>query len=126
MKNGKIDSFTDLFVWQEGHQLVLRIYGITKLFPREELYSLVDQMRRAASSITANIAEGFGRQTYKEKVQFYYISNGSLTELNNFLLIVRDLHFIDENLFKEVSSQTEKVEKLLHGIIKKSKTFINQ
>ncbi|MBI4284820.1 MAG: four helix bundle protein, partial [Chloroflexi bacterium] len=69
----------------------VRIYGITKLFPKSETYSLVDQMRRAASSVTANIAEGFGRQTYKEKLQFYFLAQGSLTELKNFILIAKDV-----------------------------------
>jgi len=75
---GKIEEFTDLIVWQEGHKLVLQIYKITKLFPKEETYSLTDQMRRAAVSVTSNIAEGFGRQGMKEKVQFYFLAKGSL------------------------------------------------
>lgn len=82
-KDGKIQTFTDLKVWQEGHILVVMVYKITKTFPKEETYSLVDQMRRAASSVTANIAEGFGRHSYKEKLQFYYLSQGSLTEVNH-------------------------------------------
>ncbi len=73
MTNGeKIKTFTDLKAWQEGHKLVILIYKIIKLFPKEETYSLVDQMRRAATSVTSNIAEGFGRHSYKEKIQFYY------------------------------------------------------
>ncbi len=125
MKNGKINTFTDLIVWKEGHLLVLSIYGITKLFPKEETYSIVDQMRRASSSITANIAEGFGRQTYREKVQFFYISKGSLAELNNFLLIAKDLHYINEKTFSEISEQAVVVEKLLQGLINKTKTFLD-
>jgi four helix bundle protein len=66
----KIKDFTDLKTWEEGHKLVLMIYKITKSFPKDELYSLVDQMRRAVVSITSNVAEGFGRQGYKEKIQF--------------------------------------------------------
>ncbi len=65
MNSIKIKSFTDLIVWQEGHRLVILVYEITKKFPKEETYSLIDQMRRAAASVTANIAEGFGRQGYK-------------------------------------------------------------
>lgn len=126
MKNGKINTFTDLIVWKEGHMLVLSVYEITKKFPKEETYSMIDQMRRAASSITANIAEGFGRQTYKEKIQFFYISKGSLTELNNFLLIAKDLHYISEKTFEEISERAVVVEKLLHGLINKSKTFLDQ
>src|SRR3990167_8621419 len=96
MRNGKIESFTDLNVWKEGHKLVVMTYKITKGFPKEETYSLIDQMRRAAASITANIAEGFGRQTYKEKVQFYYMAKGSLSELKNFLFIARDVGYLSK------------------------------
>lgn len=60
-KDGRIKSFTDLMVWQQGHKLVIMVYRITKRFPKEETYSIIDQMRRAAASITANVAEGFGR-----------------------------------------------------------------
>lgn len=77
----KIQSFTDLNAWKEGHLLVILVYKITKSFPKDELFGIVNQMRRCAVSITSNIAEGFSRQTFKEKVQFYCISLGSLTEL---------------------------------------------
>ena len=82
MKN-KIKSFTDLNVWQEGHKLAIMIYKTTLNFPKEEKYCLTDQMRRSAISITSNIAEGFSRTTYKEKIQFYRMALGSLTELEN-------------------------------------------
>jgi len=77
----KIQSFTQLNVWKEAHKLVLLIYKTTDNFPKKETYSLTDQMRRCAISITSNIAEGFSRQSKKEKLQFYYVSKGSLTEL---------------------------------------------
>jgi four helix bundle protein len=79
----KIKDFKDLNTWREAHKLVLMIYGATKTFPREEIFSLTSQVRRAAISITSNIAEGFGRQGYKEKIQFYYFAQGSLIELKN-------------------------------------------
>lgn len=126
MKNGKIEKFTDLNVWQEGHKLVIMIYQITKSFPKEELYSLIDQMRRAAASITANIAEGFGRQGYKEKVQFYYLAQGSLNELKNFLLITRDVGYLNKDDFDKIAQQANLVHQLLQGFIRKSKTFINR
>jgi len=126
MRNGKIETFTDLNVWKEGHKLVVMTYKITKDFPREETYSLVDQMRRAAASITANIAEGFGRQTYKEKVQFYYLAKGSLSELKNFILIAKDVQYLTEKHFQELVEQSNIVGPLLQGFIRKSKTFINQ
>ena len=67
-----IKDFTDLFSWKESHKLILMIYKMLKKFPKEENFALSDQMRRASVSITSNIAEGFGRQTIKEKIQFYY------------------------------------------------------
>ena len=126
MRNGKIESFTDLLVWQEGHKLVVMIYRITKLFPKEELYSLVDQMRRAAASITANIAEGFGRQTYKEKLQFYYTAQGSLIELKNFILIAKDVEYINTDHLKELAAHANLTHQLLQGFIQKTKSFINR
>ena len=124
MKNGKIQTFTDLNVWKEGHKLVIMVYVVTKGFPREELYSLVDQMRRAVASVTANIAEGFGRQSYKEKVQFYYLAKGSLLELKNFILIAKDAGYLSEEEFRKLSNQANIVDQLLQGFIRKSKTFI--
>lgn len=126
MKNGKIESFTDLNVWKGGHVLVLLVYKTTKAFPREETYSLTDQVRRAVISITANIAEGFGRQTYKEKIQFYYMAKGSLSELKNFLLISRDVGYLSEKAFKDLAMQANIVDQLLQGFIQKTKTFINR
>lgn len=125
MKNGKIEEFTDLKVWQEGHSLVLMVYKITKDFPRSEAYSLVDQMRRASSSVTANLAEGFGRQSYKEKVQFYYMSKGSLSELKNFIYIAKDVGYLSVGNFRTVFDQANITDQLLQGFIRKSKTFIN-
>lgn len=123
-EKAKIKSFTDLEVWKEGYKLVIMIYEVTKSFPKEELYSLVDQMRRAAASITANIAEGFGRQTYKEKVQFYYIAQGSITELKNFLLIAKGIGYLDKNIFDRLANQINATHKLLNGFIRKTKTYV--
>ncbi len=125
MSNGKITSFTDLIVWQEGHILVVEIYKITKTFPKEEKYSMTDQMRRAASSVTANIAEGFGRKTYKEKLQFYYQAQGSLTELKNFILIARDVEYLKVNQTDELMYKANHTHKLLQGLITKTKSFIS-
>lgn len=124
MNNGKINSFTDLFVWQEGHTLVVSIYKVTKSFPREELYSLVDQIRRAASSVTANIAEGFGRRSYKEKVQFYYQAQGSLLEVKNFLLIAKDVGYLSEEQLRVLMQNADQTHKLLQGFIQKTKSYI--
>lgn len=124
-KKTKIKEFTDLIVWQEGHKLVISVYKITKQFPREELYSLMDQIRRCVVSITSNIAEGFGRQTYKEKIQFYYLAQGSLTELKNQLFIARDVGYLSNEKFAILNSQVQLVHQLLQGLISKSKSFLN-
>ena len=117
----KIRSFTDLNAWKEGHKLVLYIYKITKEFPLEERYCLIDQMRRCVISITSNIAEGFSRKGMKEKVQFLYMSLGSLTELQNQLLVCRDLGYINNETFQEVVADTVIVSKLTNGLIKSAK-----
>jgi len=118
MNAGKIKSFTDLNAWKEGHKLVLMIYKITNNFPDIEKFGLVSQMRRCVVSITSNIAEGFSRKSTKEKAQFYFISLGSTTELQNQLLISRDLKFIKEKDFQEVGQQTVVVQKITNGLIR--------
>ena len=120
----KIVQFTDLLAWQEAHKLVLLIYKLTKNFPKQEMYSLVDQMRRASSSISANIAEGFGRQTYRDRIRFYYLSQGSLNEVKNFAILARDLNYLSLNDFEQVIIQANTAHQLLQGLITKSKTFI--
>ncbi len=121
----KIKSFTDLDAWKEGHKLVLTIYNITKSFPREEMFGLVSQIRRCAVSITSNIAEGFSRQSYKEKAQFYFIALGSVTELQNQLLIAKDVAYITEKQFQDIAKQTIVVHKIVNGLIKSSKAIIH-
>ncbi len=114
----KIESFTDLEVWRQGHKLALLVYKLTKDFPSEERYSLTDQMRRCSLSITSNIAEGFSRQGKKEKMQFYFMAKGSLTELQNQLLFSRDIKYITNKLFQDAAQQTISVHKLLNGLLK--------
>lgn len=122
----KIQSFTDLLAWQEGHKLVVLIYKITDKFPQKEMFSLIDQMRRAATSVTSNIAEGFGRQTYKEKVQFYYLAKGSLSELENQIYIAKDINYLNQKDFDGLLEQSTISHKLLIGLIKKSKLFVSK
>lgn len=120
-----IKSFTDLIVWKEGHKLVLFTYQTTNKIPKEEQYVLIPQIRRCAISVISNIAEGFGRKTYKEKLQFYYQAQGSLIELKNQMLISRDLGYLDKNTFSKLAKQANTTHKLLQGLITKTKTFIN-
>lgn len=109
--------------WKEGHNLVLIIYKTTKTFPSDERFGLIDQMRRCVVSVTSNIAEGFSRKTKKEKAQFFYMALGSVTELQNQLLIVRDLSYINSVDFKKIADRTVVVSKLINGLIKSAKTF---
>ncbi|MDP3900038.1 MAG: four helix bundle protein [bacterium] len=124
-ESGKIVSFTDLDAWKEGHKLVLRVYVITKSFPKEELFGLTSQTRRCAVSITSNIAEGFSRYSYKEKLHFYFISLGSVTELQNQLLIARDVGYLTLEVFNELAQQSIKVHKITNGLIKQTNRFIH-
>ncbi len=118
---GKITKFTQLEAWKHGHQLVIKIYQTTKKFPKEEAYGLTNQMQRCAVSITSNIAEGFSRQSYKEKVQFYSTSLGSVTELQNQLLIARDVGYIEPEIFTEIATLSVRVHKIINGLIKSSR-----
>lgn len=105
--------------------MVLVIYDITKQFPKDELFGLVSQIRRCVVSITSNIAEGFSRLSYKDKARFYSISLGSTTELQNQLLIAKDVNYISKKEFQNIAEQSVKVHKIINGLIKSSKIFNN-
>ena len=124
-KTQKITSFTQLIVWQKGHRLVLLVYKITKKFPKDELFGLVSQLRRALISITSNIAEGFGRRSLKEKIHFYSIAAGSLTEVQNQLLIARDLGYITNQEFQVCAALSVEIAKLINALISKTKLSSN-
>ena len=108
-------SFEDLIVWQKAHQYVLSIYHVTKVYPKEETFGLTNQIRRAATSITANIAEGYTRLGHKEKLRFYNISQGSLEETKNFLLLSRDLGYISSADKEELYAKALEIGKLLYS-----------
>ena len=116
--SSKIYSFTDLVAWQKAHELVLEIYSTTKKFPADERFGLSSQMRRSSASISANLAEGFGRQGNQEKIQFYIIARGSDTELQDQLLIARDLKYIPGADCEKMLDMTVVVHKLINGLIK--------
>ena len=117
-QNIKIKSFTDLNAWKQSHEFVIQIYELTKNFPRDEQFGLTNQIRRAVVSITSNIAEGFSRQYQKEKIQFYSMALGSLTEAQNQLLIARDIKYLNPDNFNEIAAKTVVISKLLNGLIK--------
>ena len=117
----KIQTFTDLTTWQEAHKLVIDIYQITKILPHQEQYGLTSQIQRAAVSVTCNIAEGFGRRGQKEKIQFYYIAHGSLTETQNLIFILRDTNLITKEKSILTLAHISKVQALLNGLIRSTK-----
>lgn len=117
----KIQTFMDLDAWKEGHQLVLMIYAITKQFPKEEMFGLTSQMRRSAVSVTSNIAEGFSRGSYTDKAHFYSISLGSVTELQNQVIIGKDVDYMSLEDYDKLYNQMLKVHRIINGLIKKSK-----
>ncbi len=117
----KIRYFTDLFAWKVSHELVVALYEILKTFPKEEQFGLTNQMRRAAISITSNIAEGFSRPSYREKIRFYSISLGSVTELQSQLIVARDIKYLPSTKFSSLYKQTIRIHKLINGLIKTSK-----
>lgn len=114
----KINSYEDLFVWQKAHKLVLSIYEMTKLFPTNEQFGLTSQLRRAAISIPANIAEGHGRNHIKEYIQFLFISCGSLNEVRYYIRLSKDLGYITENNYSLLLPDATEVDKMLNALIK--------
>lgn len=110
-----IKSFTELIVWQKAHQLVLDIYKVTQEFPREEIYGLTSQIRRASVSIAANIAEGFGKRGRLDKARFMNISQGSLEEVKYYLILANDLKFTDSEKYL---IQLDEIAKLLKSCIR--------
>lgn len=117
----KLKSFTQLNAWKSGHKLVLAIYGLSKKLPKEEQFALSDQIRRAVVSITCNIAEGFGRYSYKDKQHYYVMALGSITEVQNLLLIVRDIGYLKDDEFNEIAKLAVEVHKLISGLVKANK-----
>lgn len=115
VRAGAPKHFQQLEAWQEAHKLVLAVYANTKGFPRDELFGLVSQMRRAAVSVPANIAEGFKRRGIREKIHFYNIAEGSLEELKYYFILAQDLHYLESN--HDLLAQAETAGRLLNGLI---------
>ena len=112
-----IKSYKDLIVWKKAKELAIEIYKITGNFPKEEMFGITNQLRRAVVSISNNISEGTGRHYKKDTIQFLFISNGSLNEVESMLQIAK-LGFINEKQTDELVQRTEEVRKLLKGFIK--------
>lgn len=97
-----IKSFQDLNIWKEAHSLTLEVYRVTKEFPKTEMFGLISQLRRAAASVPANIAEGMGRNTTKELLSFLYNSRGSLSEVIYHLILSSDLNYLSKGDFESL------------------------
>jgi len=111
-------DYRQLVVWQEAHKLTLLIYASTKNFPKEELFGITSQLRRASASIAANIAEGNGRTSRREYLQFLSIARGSLNEVRYFIMLACDLGYITTTAAESLESAAERVSRLLAGLIR--------
>ncbi len=115
----------ELIVWQKGIELVKMIYQETQSFPKEELYGLTSQMRRCSVSIPSNIAEGCGRRSDKELIQFLYVALGSSSELETQLIISKELSYINDEIFEKLSFLNSEVIKLLSALLNHVKKKLN-
>ena len=113
----KITSFKDLEIWQEAHSLVLEVYGVTRDFPREEIYGLISQIRRSAVSVAACIVEGHSRNTTKEFIKFLFDARGSCAETKYHLLLSKDLGYINSGVFEKLNNRYEILGKRINSLI---------
>ena len=114
-----MQNYKDLKVWEKAHALTLKVYEVTKLFPRDELYSLTNQIRRSASSIPANIAEGCGKNSQSEFAHFLNISLGSANETEYFLLLSKDLNYLQNDKHIELENIINEIKAILISLITK-------
>ena len=115
-------SYQELIVWQKSILLVKNLYQVTGTFPKEELYGLSSQMRRAAVSVPSNIAEGNGRGALADYLRFLHIARGSCYELETQLVISRELNYLNEGQYQSLTAQTEEIGRMLNAQIQKLST----
>jgi four helix bundle protein len=113
-----IKHFYDLNVWKESNRLSVEIYKTTENFPDNEKYGIINQLRRASSSVGANIAEGFGRFHYKDKIKFYYNARGSVCEVQNFLFLSQDLKYLTKKEARKIFLEYEQLNKMINSFVK--------
>lgn len=113
-----INHFTDLEAWKSSHELSLEVYVVTRVFPSDERFGIIDQLRRAASSMTANIAEGWGRFHFADRINFYYQARGSCCEVQNFLILSKDLGILKQSDFDRLNNMCQKCYKIISGLIR--------
>jgi len=116
-----MQDFKNLKVWKKSHELTLKIYKITALFPREEIYGLISQMRRSASSIPTNIAEGSSRNGDSEFARFLFMAMGSASELEYQILLAHDLLFLKLDDYNRLTSEITEIKKMISSLILKLK-----
>ncbi len=113
-------AYKNLDVWSKANELALSVYRVTKKFPKDELFGLISQMRRAAVSVPANIVEGYSRNTKKDRVHFYYFSRGSLTELEYYIDLSLQLDYITNEEHHQLIGLKNDAGRLLYGFINSS------
>lgn len=118
--NPKITDFKDLIAWQKAHSLSVATYRATKSFPKEEMFGLTNQVRRASVSVSSNIAEGFGRRTPADRVHFYDMARGSLHEVQAQLLIAKDIEYLTDTHYQQLDAMSVECHKILTGLINKT------
>jgi four helix bundle protein len=118
---GDIKSFYDLEVWNKSHQFTLKLYSVIKSFPNEERYILESQIKRAAISISTNIAEGMGRYSQKEFLQHLVISRGSTEECKYLVLLSKDLNYVNQETYENLNELLNEIGKMLNGLIRSLK-----
>ena len=119
MEEGSTKSFESLLMWQEAHKLTLLVYELTKSFPKDELFGLTSQFRRAVVSISANIAEGYKKRGYADKLRFMNISQGSLEECRYYIILSKDLGYISESDKLKLEDHISRTSYLLNTYCKK-------
>ena len=115
----KIQKFEDLRIWQESHRLTIEIYKLTSRFPKEEIYGIASQLRRCSSSVPANISEGYYRDTTKELIKFLFNARGSAGEVTYFLILSLDLKYINNDEYRVLRSDYEKLLASISALINK-------
>lgn len=114
-------SYREQFIWKRAIQLSVKCYRLTQHFPKSELYGLTNQIRRSSVSVPSNIAEGYGRQTKNEYIQFLHIALGSLRELDTQLIIAQEVGLAETNLFKPVMNEVEEMPRIMVSSLNKLK-----
>jgi len=120
-----MQEFKNLIVWKESHSIALCIYKITDKFPRKELFGITSQIRRAATSVSANISEGCGRNSQKDFIRFLNMAMGSANETEYLLILSKDLNYLEEESFENISNSIKTLKKQISNLINAIKKTIN-